>query len=811
MEWKLCYAHEADCHGREYPTPQALLAAGYDCISASVPGNFELDLMAAGREKDLFWSTDTLRAQAWEDVHVWYFTHFDAAPGQYLHFGGIDTVADIYLNGRLEKSVENMFLTYDLEAPLREKDNQLVVHIRPAVLEARRRPLPAGCSALTYNLESLYIRKAPHAYGWDIMPRIVSCGLWRPVELRTRKADAVEEVFLYTREAVPDADDPAFGCVELALHAQLRLADTSLAKYRCRLCLDDGQDTFAFEIQPRHNCLSEVYTLPRCRLWWPKNAGALHLYRATLQLWRDGQLCDEYRLATGLRTVELLRTEDCEGPEGGEFVFLVNGKKIFVLGTNWVPLDAFHSRDEARLPQALALLDDSGCNMIRCWGGNVYGSDSLYDFCDAHGILVWQDFAMACAVYPQEERFYALLRQEVAQLAKRLRNHPSLALWAGDNECDMAYVFWRGLLREPANYAVTRAVIPQVLEAHDFTRPYLPSSPYISRRALLTSTLRPGVLPEDHLWGPRDYFKGPYYTQNQAHFASETGYHGCPAPQSLQKFLPQAALWPILDDAGDPNADWLTHAACMEPQPGKPYSYRIPLMVSQVQTLFGQTGADLDTFARMSQISQAEAKKFFIERFRMGKWQRTGIIWWNLLDGWPQVSDAVVDYYYTKKLAYHFIRRSQQPVCLMLSEPDATGVYTLYGVNDLPAAARLRCTVRDVTADVLLHEETFLLPADAATPLCRLTAPDHHMLQFCWQAVGEKEAAHAAPQDGPDALPQGAPKGVAPKSAAPAGATPQAGLAACGSNHYYTALKDVNYADYLRDLARCGYDEWEGF
>lgn len=776
MEWKLCYAPNERCGDREFLTVDALLQSGYDCIPARVPGNFELDLMTAQKERDLFWSTDTLRAQQWETTHVWYFTTFDAAEDQYLHFDGIDTVADIILNGRVVRRVENMFLEYDVDEPLLPNGNQLIVHIRPAVLEARRRPLPACCSALTYGLEGLYIRKAPHMYGWDIMPRIVSCGLWRPVRLCTRRPDAIAEAFLYTRRAVPQQDDPAFGSAELGLHVVLNLSRDRLEDYRYRLTLlgEDEADSFVFGGRLYHNCISEVLQLPNCRLWWPKNAGKPHQYQVCLQLLHGQQLCDERRFSTGVRTVELQRTEDCEGPEGGEFVFRVNGRKIFIMGTNWVPLDAFHSRDEERLPQALALLEETGCNMIRCWGGNVYGSESLYAFCDSHGILVWQDFAMACGVYPLEEAFYAMLRPEVEQIAKRLRNHPSLALWAGDNECDMAYVFWQGLLREPGNNTVTRTVIPQVLEAHDFTRPYLPSSPYVARRALLASTLTPGVLPEDHLWGPRDYFKGPYYTQNQAHFASETGYHGCPSPASLARFLPQEALWPILDENGDPNEAYLTHAACMEPQPGKPFSYRIPLMVSQVRTLFGQTGDTLADFCKMSQISQAEAKKFFIERFRMGKWQRTGIIWWNLLDGWPQISDAVVDYYYTRKLAFSFICRSQQPVCLMLSEPDEAGVYTLYGVNDLPQAAALRYTVRDVTDEAVLAVGRAVVEADAAAPLQQLSAPPHHMLQLFWQSEDSAQSI-------------------------------------CGDNHYYTQLRDVSYPDYLRDLERCGYAAWEGF
>ncbi len=772
MDWKLYYAPNAVYKDCDFATEEQLRQAGFDCIPATVPGNFELDLMAAGKEEDLFYSANTLHARHWEVYHVWYVTEFDADPNAYLHFDGIDTVAEIWLNGEFVATNENMFTALDVDAPLLAKGNRLVVHILPAVLEARKYPLPASCYHTTYGLESLAIRKAPHVYGWDIMPRIVSCGIWKPVTLRCRKPDAIDEQFIFSRGVVPDQKDLTFGRVEYMLDACLTLSRDEIAGYSWRLTLQDGLDSFTFGEAVYHNHISFAAVIDRARLWWPKPVGEAHLYTATLQLLYDGQTVDEKTQKVGFRTVELERTEDCSGPEGGEFVFRVNGKKVFICGTNWVPLDAFHSRDEERLPMAVALLEETGCNMIRGWGGNVYGSDSLYDWCDEHGVLVWQDFAMACGVYPMEEYFYDLLREEVKQVAKRLRNHPSLALWAGDNECDMSYVYWRGLLREPANYAVTRKIIPEVLELHDFTRPYLPSSPYVSRRNVINNVFTQGTLPEDHLWGPRDYFKGKYYTTAAAHFASETGYHGCPSPESLKKYIAPGLLWPMLDETGYGNRDWLTHATCVEPEPGKTYSYRITLMVDQVKNLFADQPEDLDTFARMSQISQAEAKKFFIERFRIDKWNKTGIIWWNLLDGWPQISDAVVDYYGVKKLAFSYICRSQKPVCLILSEPDTAGNYTLFGVNDLPREMELTYTVQDVTTGQLLHSGSAVLPADSSTPLTVLTASAHRMLQFTWQAAEQQHS---------------------------------------GINHYYTDLLHIRYADYLRDLSAMGWDCFEGF
>ena len=170
---------------------------------------------------------------------------------------------------------------------------------------------------------------------------------------------------------------------------------------------------------------------------------------------------------------------------------------------------------------ALELLGESGCNVVRCWGGNVYEDDAFYDFCDEKGILVWQDFGMGCALYPQDDAFAEKIYTEAVSVIKRLRNHASLTLWAGDNEVDeFSLVHVRGI--DPNTNRLTREVLPRAVREHDVVRPYLPSSPYVDEEAFRTR----GAVPEAHLWGPRDYFKGKYYGENYCHFASETGYHG---------------------------------------------------------------------------------------------------------------------------------------------------------------------------------------------------------------------------------------------------------------------------------------------
>jgi len=389
------------------------------------------------------------------------------------------------------------------------------------------------------------------------------------------------------------------------------------------------------------------------RLWWPRGYGDASLYTVKMELLRDGVAVDTREDTIGIRRIEIDHV--MKAGDEGEFLIRVNGVRILAKGSNWVPLDAMHSRDAARYERALSLFAEMGCNIVRCWGGNVYEDHAFFDLCDRYGLLVWQDFAMACAVYPQDDAFYRMIEAEAEAVITKLRNHPSILLWAGDNEVDETYVGKRFATEENRYNAITREVLPRCVRTHDPYRKFLPSSPYIP-----AGSLRYDV-PEQHNWGARAYFKDDFYKHTKAHFISECGYHGCPSPESLAKFLPRDKLWPYTNSAWDThNTDNLMNV---------PRSYnRNRLMADQVAILLGEAPRDLETFSLFSQFSQAEAKKFFVERTRILKWRRTGIIWWNMLDGWPQISDAIVDYYFVKKLAFTWLQRVHTPVCLMMDE-----------------------------------------------------------------------------------------------------------------------------------------------
>ncbi|MBQ4605774.1 MAG: hypothetical protein IJB15_03655 [Clostridia bacterium] len=759
--WSLAYGQ----HGEIDPslaTIAAIESAGMAMIPAKVPGNFELDLERAGVVPEIFYAQNIYKLYPYETMHQYYYRTFtytaDAALDDVVVFEGLDCFAQVYIDGKLVAESDNMFVPVTFDLPkLSDGEHEMVVHFTPAVIKAREIEQDPYANGMKYNADSLYIRKAPSQYGWDIMPRAVSAGIWKHVYIDRLPKGSVKDIFLQTCR-VDTRVDGTNAFVKMVYNC--RIPTGFIQDYTLKVTCTCGDSSFGWTIPLWHTSGNATATVQNAKLWWPHNYGDPNLYEVVAELYYKGERMHTYTKKTGIRQVELNRTSITDKDGNGEFCFIVNGKKIFAMGTNWVPIDAYHSRDEERLPEILPMVGDLGCNIIRCWGGNVYENEIFYDYCDEHGVMVWQDFAMACAIYPQDDWFQEALGREARAIIKLLRHHPCIVLWAGDNECDLSYR-WGGENRDPNKNALTRKVLPEAIRSLDYTRPYLPSSPYVDEAAFEAHVSGDGGgISEDHLWGPRDYFKGNFYKNTICHFASETGYHGCPSPESLAKYIREEQLWPCLG-----REDWLCHAACMEPAENVPYGYRIRLMWNQVETLFGKenkTTADLETFSQASQISQAEAKKYFIERFRLTKWRRTGIIWWNLIDGWPQISDAIVDYYLDKKLAYWYIKNSQQPVCMMFNEPE-NGMAALHAVNDTREDKTLSYKVLDDQGNVV-QESTCVVKSDMSVPVWYMPVGEEKKFYTIQWNDGETE----------------------------------------GMNHYFTNIIDIDYDYYVNCAKKAG-------
>ena len=725
-------------------TPEAMRGVSYQTIPATVPGNVELDLLAAGHINDPMKGGNIWELRPYEGYQWCYVRRFSTPEYRQdqkiiLWFGGIDCLADIWLNGTKIGATENMFIehSFDVTGLLEKgKENELQVILRSAVLEAQNYLL----SPLTVymwagvNVESSFIRKAPHMYGWDIMPRLVSAGLWRNVELHI--ADPVRFTDVHWMTSRTDAERRS---AEVIVDYQLKIPFPQLDNCQAVITLKKkGKEVFRLSKKVVAHASREIFAVNDADLWWPRGYGEPALYEAELTIVdRKGNTLASDKKNIGLRTVTLDYTELTTPEKPGEFCFKVNGEKIFIKGSNWVPLDALHSRDATHLSKVIDMAVDLNCNMLRCWGGNVYEDHAFFDLCDQNGIMIWQDFSMACSPSPQDDGFAEKIKTEVQSVVLKLRSHPSLALWAGNNEIDEAFGWQKDAFNlNPNKDRISRQVIPPILFELDPTRPYLPSSPYYTQ-AYYDVGRKWELLPERHLWGPRGYYKAPFYTDQTAHFVSEIGYHGCPNKESLEKMFDKDFVYPWKKGTFEWNEQWQTKAVCVHPDV-IPSDTRNNLMLNQIKELFGEVPTDLDRFVFASQVVQAEAKKFFIEFWRSDKFRRTGILWWNLHDGWPLISDAITDYYFGKKLAYHYIKRVQYDACVVITDA-RDGSHPVVAVNDTRTEKQGTVVVKDLSTNEVLLSDKFTIPVNGKTVIGQIPQNDRQSMWLIEYTIGNEK------------------------------------------------------------------------
>jgi len=695
--------------------------ADVDELKATVPGDAFLELEKAGVIPPLFIGTNVWAMRSWEN-RQWLYSRkfvspkFDTkAERAILRFDGLDTLADIFLNGENVASPENMHLVHriDVTGRIRQGDeNEVAVLFRSPVLEAEKHSFDVHGFHASGSGDSEPIRKACHQFGWDIFPRLISSGIWRSVALDIESRSRVEDVYWITKR------------VNVEKHsADLRVQFKTVLPFRERLggkyritVSRDGKTVVVNEHDLEMVATRCTFWIGGIDLWWPKGYGDSPLYDAKIEIigGESGKVVASDTRKIGIRTLTFERDDVYSADRPGEFLFRVNGVKIYCRGSNWVPLDMMHSRDAEHTIPTLKLFTDMNCNMVRVWGGGVYESDAFYDYCDANGILVWQDFMTGCGCFPQDDAYAAVTDAEVRSIIMRLRNRPAIAIWAGNNENDQFIVGgFRGVKDlDPNVERNSRITIPRVCWELDPVRPYLPSSEYYSPD-VVAGLAKPS---ENHLWGARGYYKVPFYTNSPAHFVSEMGYHGMPNRSTLERMMTKAGLYPFKDDKFKPES-WNDEYQCKASIPfvhGDYSRHRNHLMTNQVKLMFGAPSTDLDIFIDQSQVVQAEAMKTFVELFRSRKFARTtGLIWWNVRDGWPQLSDAVVDYFYSKKLAYWIIRNAQRDQIVMVRDD-----HRAIAVNDTLIAVKGSVVIRDAASGKTVLERTdFTIPANGTLDL----------------------------------------------------------------------------------------------
>ena len=620
-------------------------------LPATVPGHVHTDLVRHGVISDPFEGMAELGCQWVDEEDFVYRTAFEFKrdanlPARILRFEGLDTVARVSLNGELVAEHDDMFvpLEIDVSERLRDGKNELEVALASATRVGReRRARYFASENLPSNLlrfeERAFVRKAQYMFGWDWGPRLASAGIWRPVAL-------VEHAGRLRDVAVRE-EHRADGSVALAFASTFDGTGEVLHFVE------------GFEKGARDG---ETLVIEKPKLWWPAGHGAQARVLVTSILApralptraeMEGSALDRRRMQLGLRTVRLVREKDALGES---FEIEVNGKRIYCLGANWIPDHSFPSTiTRARLREQLGRARDMNMNMLRVWGGGLYETPDFYEACDELGLLVWQDFPYACNYYPEDEASLALARREAEENVRRLRHHPSLTLWCGNNEnLTMFEEGWEDRARHPKRYygeRIYEGVLPEVLAELDPTRPYIATSPWGGEQA------NGGGIGDQHYW---DVWHGrgdwKHYDDSTGRFASEFGFASAPGHVSLARFAPDADE-PLALPVRDRRARW--HDKTL-----KGYE----TFLGYVE-LHYPASKSLEEWSYFSQLNQRDALRHGIEHYRRSEFCKGSLIW-QLNDCWPVQSWAVLDFDASYKAAAYELRRLYAPalVSLVVSE-----------------------------------------------------------------------------------------------------------------------------------------------
>ncbi|MEI6148981.1 MAG: hypothetical protein WCS01_07785 [bacterium] len=656
--------------GAEVCPPLADWGAACEAV---VPGEVHLDLLRHGRIAEPLYDRNAADC-AWVEERFWWFrrrfTHEGACGARAeLVCEGLDLNAVLWLNGVEIGRAGNALIAhrFDVSRALRKGDNELIIRLDAGVAEAKSKPREKYGKGAH---ESIWVRKAAFTFGWDWAPRLVNCGIWRPVRIEILDAVALRDVWVRTRLAEK-------GRAVVTVAAEVENVTDAPASAVLTLTIPGiGEQTVTLEaVAPGRKQVEAVFEVARPRLWWPRPLGKPHLYTLETRLSCGGSISVSRTTRFGIREITLLQEPLRDVADGKTFTFVVNGEKCFVNGANWAPSDCVVARiTPERRERLLTLIRDANINMLRVWGGGIYEEADFYDFCDANGILIWHDFMMACFIYPGDDAgFREKLAGEIKAAVPRLRNHASIALWCGSNESDWAFDNnWYPGCESNASLVLEHELIPGLLKILDPDRPYRPTSPF---GGVDVNDEDQG---DQHWWsvsiatGGNDQIDYRNYRRAHCTFNSEYGYFGMPAMESLCDYLPESQR--TVDSEGF-RFHTNRHGFMAKDAKGQLKVF------AAIDLLAGDSASmTLEQLIESSQLLQADALKTATEQARRRKFDCGGSMFWMFPDAWGEIGWSVVDYYLRKKASYDAIRQACAPVLVSIKEEEC-GVST-WVVND---------------------------------------------------------------------------------------------------------------------------------
>ncbi|MCW1148129.1 beta-mannosidase [Flavobacterium lacisediminis] len=630
---------------------------------ATIPGTVHTDLFQNQLIPDPFFGANEKKLQWIENENWEYETYFTLSESELknqnidLEFEGLDTYATIFLNGKVVLEADNMFRKWTISAKshLKIGTNHLKVVFQSAVQKGKEE-----AKKISYTLpekERVFVRKAQCQFGWDWGPRFVTAGIWKKVQLKFWNSAKIESI-KYSQIELNDKK------AILEFTTEIYVAEVKTIQLKI------NKKSETFNLKKGKNKIKMQYEIANPKLWWCNGLGDANLYPFTIEIQQKNQLLDAKKLNIGLRTIELIQEKD---QAGKSFYFKLNGKSVFMKGANMVPPDSFLPRvSDSTYFSLVENAKKANMNMLRVWGGGVYFEDAFYEACDANGILVWQDFMFACSMYPGDEKFVQNVKQEVIDNVNRLQNHPSIAIWCGNNENDEGWHNWGWQKQFKYTKAdstqiwndykkVFHEMIPKTLDSllPKEKNIYWSSSPSIGwgrKESLLQG--------DSHYWGVW-WGKEPFeiYEKKVGRFMSEYGFQGMPNLETLQKVIRK-------EDLNFTSEAFKNHQK-------HPTGYET---INEYMERDFVVPKDFEDYAYVSQLLQARGMKTAIEAHRRAKPYCMGTLYWQFNDCWPVTSWSSLDYYGNWKAVHYQAKRSFEN--LLFSIEEGNDSYRICIVND---------------------------------------------------------------------------------------------------------------------------------
>ena len=685
-------------------------------MPATVPGTVHQDLISHELLPNPFYGMNEKKIQ-WVENEDWeYRTSFIVSEEQLnrdgiqLIFEGLDTYADVYLNGSLLLKADNMFVGYTVpvKSVLRKGENHLYIYFHSPI----RQTLPQYASnGFNYPADndhhekhlSVFTRKAPYSYGWDWGIRMVTSGVWRPVTLRFYDVATISD---YHVRQVSLTDETARLSNELIVNQIL--SQEVPAEVRVRVSLDGtavAEVKQQVKLQPGINHITLPSEVTNPVRWMPNGWGEPALYDFEAVIKVDGKVIASQKERIGLRTIKVVKEKD---DQGESFYFIVNGEPMFAKGANFIPDDALLPNiTEERYRQLFKDVKDANMNMIRVWGGGIYEDDAFYQAADENGILVWQDFIFACTTYPSDPAFMKRVEAEAEYNIKRLRNHASLAMWCGNNEIyeGMRYWGWDKKYTDPGIMEgmkqgydkLFRELLPRKVAELDPDRFYMHGSPYEANWGRPESW----KIADSHNWGIW-YGQKPFESLDTEipRFMSEFGFQAFPEMKTIATFASPE--------------DYALESEVMNAHQKATIGN---FLIKKTMGLYYKVPEDFDQLVYMGLVLQGVGVRQGLEAHRRNRPYCMGTLYWQLNDSWPVVSWSSIDYYGNWKALHYQAKRAFAPVLVdAVKEGEDLNIYVMSDKLEADKEVTLLLRVMDFNGKVLTKKSIKgEVPANAST------------------------------------------------------------------------------------------------